>query len=69
MSKKEITSALQACKLFVDEYEIDGRKEKQGRCRKFFEVIKHIRIFLQVTTELLKRVETLEEEINNLKIK
>lgn len=69
MSKKEIESALQACKLFVNEYEIDGKREKTGRCRKFFEVIKHVRLFLQITTELLKRIENLETEINNLKIK
>lgn len=69
MSKKEITTALQACKLFIDEYENDSRKEKQGKCKKFFEIIRHIRIFMQITTELLKRVEALEEEINNLKIK
>lgn len=68
MSRKEMNASLLACKLFLDEYEIDGRHNKEGRCRKFFDVIKHIRMCLQVTTELLKRVEQLEDEINNLKL-
>lgn len=68
MSRKEMNAKLSACKLFLDKYEIDGRNNKEGRCRKFFDVIKHIRMCLQVTTELLKRVEALEDEINNLKV-
>lgn len=67
MSRNEMNGALQACKLFLEEYEIEGRRDKT-RCRRFFDVIKHIRLCLQVTTELLKRVEALEEEINQLKI-
>ena len=67
MSTLEMKGALQACKLFLEEYEIEGRRDK-GRCRRFFDVIKHIRLCLQVTTELLKRIEALEEQINNLKI-
>ena len=58
--------ALQACKLFLEEYEIEGRRDKT-RCRRFFDVVRHIRLSLQVTTELLKRIEALETEINNLK--
>lgn len=67
MSTLEMKGALQACKLFLDEYEIEGKTDKR-RCRRFFEVVKYIRLSLQVTTELLKRIEALEEEINNLKL-
>lgn len=66
MSTNEMKGALQACKLFLAEYEIEGKRDKT-RCRRFFDVIKHIRLSLQITTELLKRIEALEEQINNLK--
>lgn len=65
MSKKEIITALAEIKDFTTSYE-----EEPGRkCKKFFEIIHHIRVSVQIITELLVRIEKLEEEISNLKIK
>lgn len=65
MSSLEMKTALKVMANFVAEEE----RQPQKRCRNFFEIIHQIRVAMQIITELLNRIEKLEDEINNLKIK
>ena len=65
MSKKECADTVAAIKLFVEDYEITERRNPQ-KCKRFFEIVKHIKFMLQVTTALLERIEALENEMESI---
>lgn len=64
MSNLEIKTGLNTMLNFLAEEE-----QKPRRCKRFFEIIHQIRVAIAIINELLKRIENLENEINNLKIK
>lgn len=69
MSKGEIKLALYTIEKFVDNYENEESKSPtKQRCKRFFDIIHKIRLATQVMTELLKRIENLEQQINELKL-
>ena len=65
MSRNEINASLQACKLFLENYEIT-EKRNPNKCKRFFEIIKHIRMFFQVTTAILERIEAIENQMEEI---
>lgn len=69
MSNVELKLAIETISQFIERENEDAKQNgTRQRCKNFFSVIHHLRIAMQVITELLRRVEALETEINNLKI-
>ena len=69
MSKGEMKLALYTIEKFVNNYEEEEQKKPtKARCKRFFEIIHNIRLATQVMSELLKRIENLQQEINELKL-
>lgn len=70
MSNIELKLAIETISQFIEVENSDAENSNaRGRCKNFFSIIHHLRIAMQIITELLHRIEKLEDEINNLKIK
>lgn len=65
MSENEIISKLYD----IEALTVNMEADKGRKCKRFFEIIYHIRVSVQIMTELLKRIEALEEQINNMDVK
>lgn len=65
MSKNEIISKLYD----IEALTVNMEADKGRKCKRFFEIIHHIRVSVQIMLELIKRIEDLEDQINNLNVK